>query len=366
MPAYSLVKTSSGTANENGTSSANIVKLASNENPYGCSPSVKKFLGAGYDQLNRYPDSDCFELKKKLSEKNSVEINQIFLGNGSNEVLDYIAKVFLTSGRHAIYGKYCFAVYPLIVKAAGANAIVADPTEGFGHDLDNFLSCFLPSVTVIFIANPNNPTGTYLPLNRIEDFLKKLDSSVIVVLDEAYFEYSGQKRNSVELVSNFPNLLITRSFSKAYGLAALRIGYAIGSEKVIAYMNRVRQPFNVNSIAQKAASIALDDNNFVKESVELNDLNKGYLETSFKGFGIPYIKSNGNFFLVNVRNFTPICDGKIRSAGTTLASELSKNGVITRPVDNYDLPDWLRISIGTESENKRIVDVLNELREQSF
>ena len=135
MPAYSLVKTSSGTANENGTSSSNIVKLASNENPYGCSPSVKKFLGAGYDQLNRYPDSDCFELKKKLSEKNSVEINQIFLGNGSNEVLDYIAKVFLTSGRHAIYGKYCFAVYPLIVKAAGANAIVADPTEGFGHDL---------------------------------------------------------------------------------------------------------------------------------------------------------------------------------------------------------------------------------------
>ena len=204
MPAYSLGRSYSDVADENRMSSESLVKLASNENPYGCSPLVKKFLNDGWDQLNRYPDSDCFELKKKLSEKNSVELNQIFLGNGSNEILDYIARVFLTSGRHAIYSRYCFAVYPLVVKATGAEAIVAEADETLGHDLNNFLSSFLPSVSVIFIANPNNPTGTYLSFREIKNFLQKIDSSVIVVLDEAYFEYSRQKENSAELVSLFP------------------------------------------------------------------------------------------------------------------------------------------------------------------
>ena len=222
--------------------------------------------------------------------------------------MDYIARVFLTSGRHAIYSRYCFAVYPLVVKATGAEAIVAETDGALGHDLENFLSGFWPSVSVIFIANPNNPTGTYLSFKEIEDFLEKIDSSVVVVLDEAYFEYSAQKENSAQLVSRFPNLIITRSFSKAYGLAALRVGYAISSDKVIAYMNRVRQPFNINSIAQKAACIALKTI-LLEESVKHNAVNKCYLEDSFKEIGIPTIKSMGNFVLANVRSFTLVNGG---------------------------------------------------------
>ena len=364
MPSYSLGSSYSDATDGNRMSSESLVKLASNENPYGCSPLVKKFLKDGWDQLNRYPDPDCFELKKKLSEKNSVELNQIFLGNGSNEILDYIARVFLTSGRHAIYSRYCFAVYPLVVKATGAEAIVAEANETLGHDLNNFLSSFLPSVSVIFIANPNNPTGNYLSLSEIKNFLQKIDSSVVVVLDEAYFEYSRQKENSAELVSLFPNLIITRSFSKAYGLAALRVGYAISSEKVIAYMNRVRQPFNINSIAQKAACIALEDYSFVKESVKRNDVNKRYLEDCFREIGIPTIKSMGNFILANVRNFTLVNGEEVSNAGAQLAKHLLKNGVITRPVDNYNLSDWLRVTVGTELENKKIVGELHKLKER--
>ncbi len=363
MPEYSLGRSSSDVADENKISSENVVILASNENPYGCSPMVKKFLKDEWGRLNRYPDSNCFELKKKLSEKNSVDPSQIFLGNGSNEILDYIARVFLTSGRHAIYSRYCFAVYPLVVKATGAEAIVAETDGALGHDLENFLSGFLPSVSVIFIANPNNPTGTYLSFKEIEDFLEKIDSSVVVVLDEAYFEYSAQKENSAELVSRFPNLIITRSFSKAYGLAALRVGYAISSDKVIAYMNRVRQPFNINSIAQKATCIALEDDSFVRESVKHNAVNKCYLEDSFKEIGIPTIKSMGNFVLANVRSFTLVNGEEVANAGAQLANNLLKTGVITRPVDNYNLSDWLRVSIGTEMENKRIVDALHKLKE---
>ena len=364
MPAYSLGRSYSDLTDGKRMSAESLVKLASNENPYGCSPLVKKFLKDGWDKLNRYPDPDCFELKKKLSEKNSVELNQIFLGNGSNEILDYIARVFLTSGRHAIYSRYCFAVYPLVVKATGAEAIVAEADETLGHDLNNFLSSFLPSVSVIFIANPNNPTGNYLSFGEIKNFLQKIGSSVVVVLDEAYFEYSRQKENSAELVSLFPNLIITRSFSKAYGLAALRVGYAISSEKVIAYMNRVRQPFNINSIAQKAACIALEDDSFVKESVKRNDINKRYLEDSFREIGIPTVKSMGNFILANVRKFTLVNGEEVPNPGAQLANHLLKNGVITRPVDNYNLSDWLRVTVGTELENKKIVGELNKLKER--
>jgi len=363
MPAYSLGRSHSDIADKNKMSVESVVKLASNENPYGCSPLVKEFLKDGWGQLNRYPDSDCFELKKKLSEKNNVEFDQIFLGNGSNEILDYIARVFLTSGRHAIYSRYCFAVYPLVVKATGAEAIVAEADEALGHDLNNFLSSFLPTVSVIFIANPNNPTGTYLSFREVKNFLEEIDSSVIVVLDEAYFEYSRQKENSAELVSLFPNLIITRSFSKAYGLAALRVGYAIGSEKVVAYMNRVRQPFNINAIAQKAACIALEDDAFVKDSVDRNDINKCYLEDCFTEIGIPTIKSMGNFILANVRGFTLVNGEEVPNAGTQLANNLLKTGVITRPVDNYNLSDWLRVTVGTELENKRIVGALHKLKE---
>ena len=240
---------------------------------------------------------------------------------------------------------------------------MAEADEGLGHDLNNFLSSLLPTVSVIFIANPNNPTGTYLSFREIKNFLEKIDSSVIVVLDEAYFEYSRQKENSAKLVSLFPNLIITRSFSKAYGLAALRVGYAISSEKVVAYMNRVRQPFNINTIAQKAACIALEDDAFVKDSVDRNDINKCYLEDCFREIGIPTIKSMGNFILANVRGFTLVNGKEVPNAGARLANNLLKTGVITRPVDNYNLSDWLRVTVGTELENKRIVGELRKLKE---
>ena len=359
MPQYIVGKSTDQLAEEYKFKKEDIVKLASNENPYGYSEIVKDFFRKGLTSIHRYPDPDCSDLKKKLSSLNGIGPDQIFVGNGSNEVLDYIAKGFISSGRSAVFSEYCFAVYPIIVQAAGGESLVASSDKLCGHSLENFLKKIKSTTSLIFIANPNNPTGGFLSNSEIELFLKEVDPNTVVVLDEAYHEYCLGQKNTVELLKTFKNLLITRSFSKAFGLAGLRVGYAIGSRSLIEYLNRLRQPFNVNLIAQKAACLALEDLSFVTKSVEKNEICKKFLEENFKKLKIFSLPSKGNFLLVKVNNFGSSENNKYIS-GNDVYKRLLRFGIITRPVENYGLTDWLRVSIGNMAESKRFLTAVTE------
>ena len=334
-----------------------IVKLASNENCFGMSPMVKTQILNHIDSLNRYPDGNCTELRRVISELHGVKTSQIIVGNGSNDILDCLSRTFLRKGTSAIYSQYSFAVYHLATVSTGANSIIVPSHENFGHDLEGFLSQIVDDTRVIFIANPNNPTGSFIDESKIKEFLKQVDKSIVVVLDEAYSEYlfDSDKINSINLLRDFPNLFVTRSFSKAYGLAGLRVGYGIGNEELIEFMNRVRQPFNVNSLAQKAAIAALQDQEFVNQSRILNSHIMSELTNGLSSIGIKYIPSKGNFVLVKIEN-TEHSNNEF--SGIKLYESLLRFGVITRPVVNYNLHDWIRISVGTEKENKQLLNVL--------
>ena len=334
-----------------------IVKLASNENPLGMSPKVHSKVNNEIIKINRYPDSNSTSLKKAISDLHGVTVNQIFLGNGSNDVLECLAKTFLRQGTSSLYSKYSFAVYSLATISSGANSIVVPSTKNLGHDLSAFLSHISSDTKLIFIANPNNPTGSFISRDEIKSFLNLVDESILVVLDEAYYEYLDDldKTNSVDLLKDYPNLFITRSFSKAYGLAGLRVGYGLGNEEVISFMNSVRQPFNVNCLAQMAAIFALEDQDFVEMSRIHNRQIMLELVNGLSSLGIKTLHSRGNFVLANFGN--QIKHAK-HSLGIKLFEVLLSLGVITRPVTNYDLPNYLRISVGTEEENKYFLKVL--------
>lgn len=359
MPQYKVGKSTDQLVQEYQFKKEDIIKLASNENPYGCSEVVKEFIKKDLVSIHRYPDSDCSELKKKLSSLNGIYPDQIFVGNGSNEVLDYIAKGFISPGRSAVFSEYCFAVYPIIVQAAGGVSLVARSDKFCGHSLENFLNKTESHTSLIFIANPNNPTGSFLSNSEIELFLKEVDPNIVVVLDEAYHEYCLGQENTVELLKTFKNLLITRSFSKAFGLAGLRVGYAIGSRSLIEYLNRLRQPFNVNLIAQQAACLALEDLSFVTKSVEKNEICKKFIEERFNELKIFSLPSKGNFLLVKVNNFGS-SENNEKISGSEVYKRLLRFGIITRPVENYGLNDWLRVSIGNMAENKRFLTAVTE------
>jgi histidinol-phosphate aminotransferase len=339
-----------------------IVKLASNENPLGISPKVKLKINHELSKINRYPDGNCTILKNAISDLHGISCDQIFLGNGSNDVLECLAKTFLREGISAMYSKHSFAVYSLATISSGANSIVVPSTENLGHDLTAFLSFISSDTRLIFIANPNNPTGSFICQKKIRSFLDLVDKSILVVLDEAYFEYleGVDRSSSIELLKDFSNLFITRSFSKAYGLAGLRVGYGLGSEEVIRVMNSVRQPFNVNSLAQIAALSALEDQDFVEKSCLTNRKVMTELVNGLSSFGINCLSSKGNFVLANIGNNV---NSNTHSAGLQLFESLLSLGVITRPVQNYDLPDWLRISVGTEEENRYFLRVLPQALE---
>jgi histidinol-phosphate aminotransferase len=332
-------------AREMGIPVAKIVKLASNENPLGMSPKAKAALEKAAGSLERYPDD--FDLKKALADHTGLGVERIVLGNGSNDVLDLIARVFLAPGRSAVFSQHAFAVYPLATLSTGAELIVV-PAKDFGHDLDAMRAAIRPDTRIVWVANPNNPTGTFLPYPQLKAFLQALPKEVVVVLDEAYNEYLplADRADTVAWLAEFPNLVITRTFSKIYGLAGLRIGYALAAAEIADLMNRVRQPFNCNNLALAAAVAALDDHEFVAKSFELNRNGIAQILAGLKRHGLSHIPAHGNFVTFKVAD----------AAGVN--QRLLKQGVIVRPIGGYGMPDWLRVTIGTESENARFLDAL--------
>lgn len=331
-----------------------IVKLASNENPKGPSGKVLSAVREVLTEASRYPDGNGFSLKTALAKKLAVATAQITLGNGSNDVLEIIARTFLSEQCEVIFSEYAFAVYPIVTQAVGAQAVISKASAGgeypcYGHDLSAMLRLVNNKTKVVFIANPNNPTGTFLTTSQLYGFLTELPEHVICVLDEAYFEYVSpdERSDSIAWLTLFPNLIITRTFSKAYGLAGMRIGYSVSSAEIADLLNRVRQPFNTNLMALSAAEVSLADSEYLNETIALNQQGMVQLTNAFTALGLSWIPSKGNFITVNLG----------RSA-MTIYEDLLKAGVIVRPIANYGLPNFLRISIGTESENTFFIDAL--------
>jgi histidinol-phosphate aminotransferase len=336
-------------ARELGLEPSSIIKLASNENPRGTSPLALQAIEATLTELCRYPDGNGYELKQALRKRYGVPTGAIVLGNGSNDVLDLAARAFLTSRDEAVYSQHAFAVYPLAVQAIGARGVEAAACE-YGHDLAAMRRAVTERTRIVFIANPNNPTGTLVPAPELEQFVASLPAHVIVVLDEAYNEYLPHevRSDSVAWLDRFPNLVITRTFSKVYGLAGLRVGYAFASEGVADLMNRVREPFNVNSVALAAAAAALGDTEFVNASFDANRDGMQQITQGLKVLGIDYIPSFGNFISFRVAD-----------AGAVFR-RLLQAGVIVRPVASYGMPHHLRVSIGSSRENARFLESLKQ------
>ena len=328
-----------------------IVKLASNENPLGASPKAIAAARAALDEISLYPDGNGFALKAALVARYGVAHNQIVLGNGSNDLLELAARAFLSAGDKAVYSDHAFAVYPLATQAVGATGVSVTAVN-FGHDLDAMKKAAVEhQAKLIFIANPNNPTGTFLSGDELLTFLRALPGNILVVLDEAYNEYLPQicRYNSVSWLAEFPNLIISRTFSKAYGLASLRVGYALGHADVIDMLNRVRQPFNVNSMAQAAAVAALEDQDFVQRTYELNLKGMKQLTEGLRAMGLSYIPSFGNFVSFYIANAMQVYQ------------RLLEAGVIVRPIGNYKMPDYLRVSIGLEAQNHKFLAALKQI-----
>ena len=327
-----------------------IVKLASNENPLGASPKAVAAMHEAIRTIALYPDGNGFELKDALSKRYGVAVANLVLGNGSNDLLELASRAFLAPGDVAVYSAHAFAVYALATQAVGAKGITV-PAKDFGHDLEAMLKAAVQhKAKMVFIANPNNPTGTYLTAAALERFLSALPVNVLVVLDEAYNEYlpPAQRYDSVSWLTKYPNLIISRTFSKAYGLAGLRVGYAIAHEQITDMMNRVRQPFNVNSVAQAAAVAALHDMDFVQQTYELNQRGMLQIIAGLNKLGLSYIPSFGNFICFRI------------GGATAMYRRLLELGVIVRPVANYDMADYLRVSIGLESENEKFLSALEQ------
>ena len=345
---YQPGKPISEVARELGLDERTIVKLASNENPRGPSMAVREAIAAAVTEISRYPDSNGYELKKALSSRYGVAPEQIVLGNGSNDVLELVAQAFLLPGQSTVYAQHAFVVYPLATQARGGIGIEVPATRELGHDLAAMAAAITRDTRIVFIANPNNPTGTWLAPDAIAGFLERVPPEVIVVLDEAYNEYLAPDQNapSVAWVERHPNLVVSRTFSKAYGLAALRIGYGLMHPALADVLNRVRQPFNVNSVAQVAAVAALADMKYVEESRTINREGMRDIERGLARLRLRYTPSHGNFILIEVGD------------GATTYRRLLEQGVIVRPVANYGLPHHLRVTIGLPHENARFLEAL--------
>lgn len=341
-------------AREFGLDPARIVKLASNENPLGVPESAQRAMAQAISGLGRYPDPNGFDLKSALSAHYRVPAAWITLGNGSNDLLELISLALLEPGDAVVYAQHAFAVYQLATQARGGRHIVV-PACDYGHDLDAMLNAIDDESRLVFIANPNNPTGTFLTAAQLDTFLNQVQERhgerVTVVLDEAYTDYLDPdlRFDSARWVEQFPNLIVTRTFSKAYGLAGLRVGFALAQPRLTDLLNRVRQPFNVNSLAQAAAIAALNDTAFLQKSYELNRDGKQDLEQAFTTLGLTYVPSYGNFVLVKVGD------------AARINLELLKRGIIVRPVVGDGLPEWLRVTIGLPAENKVFIDALTDI-----
>ena len=328
-----------------------IIKLASNENPLGPSKQVLAAISSVLPELARYPDGSAYKLKQALSGFLGVRTDTITIGNGSNDVLELVARIFLNPSNEAIVSQHSFVVYPLAAKSIGAGLKVI-PARNFNQDLDATLAAISDKTRMIFIANPNNPTGTWIDKTTLVDFLNQVPDNVLVILDEAYFEYVEDVSypDGISLLASYPNLIVTRTFSKAYGLAALRVGYAVSHPDIADLMNRIRQPFNVNAMSLVAAEAALQDQAYVTQAVQLNKLGMSFLTSACEDLGLGFVPSAGNFLTIDFgRDAMPIYE------------DLLVKGVIVRPIGVYEMPNHLRVTIGTASENERFVETLKQV-----
>ena len=348
IAAYLPGKPISDVARELGLNETDIIKLASNENPLGASPKAIAAIHSALGELALYPDGSGFALKAAISKKYSLAPEQIILGNGSNDVLELAARTFMKAGDSAVYAQYAFAVYPLLTQAVGATGIEA-PAKNFGNDLESMLKAIRANTKMVFIANPNNPTGTFISGARLHAFIKQVPGNVLVVVDEAYGEYlsDGDSYDSVPWLTEFPNVIISHTMSKAYGLAGLRIGFGFAQPKLIDLMNRVRQPFNVNHLAMVAAVAALGDDTFIRQSRSVNNAGLLFLATALGKRRLATIPAFGNFITFKIDHAKRVFNA------------LLEQGVIVRPLAGYGMPDYLRVTIGTETQNRRFLAALD-------
>lgn len=348
LVAYQTGKPIEETARELGLDPANIVKLASNENPLGPSPLAQQAMRDEIAGVHIYPDGGGFKLRTAIAERHGVELSNVILGNGSNEIIELLCHCFLNRDAELIAAEHAFVVYKLMATLFGAKYVeVADP--GFIHDVDGMADAINENTRLVFIANPNNPTGTVVGQEVLDRFMDRLPPHVVAVFDEAYYEFLSDAPDTLKYVKEGRNVCVLRTFSKAYGLAGLRIGYGIASPQVAEILQKARQPFNANSMAQAAALAAMNDADHVEKTIQLNDEGLAYFEKSFTERGLEYVRSVANFVLVKVGD------------GDELFKNMLAKGVIVRAMSGYKLPEWVRISVGTMPENERCVEVMDEV-----
>jgi len=347
LPVYQPGRPIEEVARELGLPADSIIKVASNENPFGPSPLAIAAMQKAIAGVNLYPDGNAFYLKHKLAAKLGIEPANLILGNGSNEIIEFVAHALLGPGDDVIISQFCFAIYPIVAKMSGANVITVS-AKNYGHDLPAMLRAITPRTKIVFVANPNNPTGTLAPREELIHFVNDVPDEVLLVMDEAYIEFLNDPVDLVPLIrlGARKNLLLMRTFSKIYGLAGLRIGYGIGESGFVSALEKIRQPFNVNMVAQSAAFAALDDDEHVRRTRANNFAGLEFFERAFREMKLEFVPSSANFILGRVGN------------GQKVFEAMQKQGVITRPMGGYQLPEWLRISIGTPQENERSLKAL--------
>jgi histidinol-phosphate aminotransferase len=328
-----------------------IIKVASNENPFGPSPLALAAMQKALPGVNLYPDGNAFYLKQKLAAKLGVETANLVLGNGSNEIIEFVGHALLGPDTNIVVSQYCFAIYPIVAKMFGAQVITV-PAKHYGHDLPAMLRAITPRTRIVFVANPNNPTGTLVSREELIKFVNDVPDNVLLVMDEAYIEFLDEPVDLVPLIrlGARKNLILMRTFSKIYGLAGLRIGYGIAAPELVSALEKIRQPFNANLLAQTAALAALDDDEHVRRTRQNNFTGLEFFMQAFRQLKLEYVPSFANFILVRV------------GEGQKVFDAMQKSGVITRPMGGYQLPEWIRISVGTPKENERCLEVLKSVR----
>lgn len=349
LPTYQPGRPIEEVARELNIPAASIIKVASNENPFGPSPLALAALQKAIGGVNLYPDGNAFYLKQKLAAKLGVETANLILGNGSNEIIEFVAHALLAPGTNVVVSQYCFAIYPIVAKMFGAEVITV-PARDHGHDLPAMLKAITPDTRIVFVANPNNPTGTLAPREEVIKFVNDVPDDVLLVMDEAYIEFLDDAVDLVPLIrlGARKNLVLMRTFSKIYGLAGLRVGYGIADAGLISAFEKVRQPFNINLLAQAAALAALDDDEHVRKTRSNNFGGLQFFEKAFRRLNLQFVPSSANFILVRV------------GEGQRVFDAMQKLGVIVRPMGGYQLPEWIRLSIGTPQENERSLGALEK------
>ena len=347
LPAYQPGRPIEEVARELNLPADSIIKVASNENPFGPSPLAVAAMQKAIAGVNLYPDGNAFYLKQKLAAKLGVEPANLILGNGSNEIIEFVAHALLVPGDDVVVSQFCFAIYPIVAKMFGANVITV-PAKNYGHDLPAMLRAITPKTKIVFVANPNNPTGTLAPREEVIQFVNEVPDDVLLVMDEAYIEFLDDAVDLVSLVrlGARKNLILMRTFSKIYGLAGLRIGYGIANPDLIGALEKTRQPFNINSLAQAAALAALDDDEHVRKTRQNNFAGLEFFSHAFRDLKLEFVPSSANFILVRV------------GEGQKVFDSMQKQGVIVRPMGGYQLPKWIRISVGMPQENERCLGAL--------